>query len=74
MTLIGFAAAVTNRLDLFAAEPGSGILTCDLSQWKWLVFNYIDPKTKAGRTVTITMDEVFPALEEYFGSTPTSKR
>lgn len=59
MVLAVFAAATT-KLDLFAAEGGT--LTCDLSQWKWLVFDY------NGKRVAVTMDEVFPALEEYFGS------
>ena len=67
MVLAAFASAVTTKLDLFAAQPGTGMLTCDLSQWKWLVFDY------KGKRVAITMAEVFPALEEYFGSTPTPK-
>lgn len=63
MALAAFAAA-TAKLDVFAATEG-GALTADLSQWKFLVFDY------GGRRVTIDMSEVFPALEECFGSTPT---
>lgn len=72
-TLMSFAAAVTTRLDLFAAQPNSGTLTCDLNQWKWLVFKYTDPKTRAGKQVTVTMGDVFGALEEQFGSVPLPK-
>lgn len=67
MTLAAFAVAVTKRVDVFAAEPGSGMLTCNLGDWKWLVFQY------KGKQVNITMGDVFAALEEHYGSTKAAK-
>lgn len=62
VTLAAFGIAVTKRVDIFAAEPGSGTLTCNLGDWRWLVFHY------KGEQVTIRMDDVFEALKEQYGS------
>jgi len=67
MTLAAFGIAVTKRVDVFAAEPGTGTLTCNLGQWRWLVFQY------KGKQVTVTMADVFAALEEYYGSTKATR-
>ena len=67
MTLCAFGMAVTKRVDIFAAEPGSGMLTCNLGQWRWLVFQH------KGKQVNITMDDVFAALEEHYGSTKATR-
>lgn len=65
MTLAAFGIAVTKRVDIFAAE--SGMLTCNLGDWKWLVFQY------KGKQVSITMADVFAALEEHYGSTKVTR-
>ena len=67
MTLAAFGVAVTKRVDVFAAQPASGILTCNLGDWRWLVFQY------KGKQVTVTMEDVFSALEEHYGSTKVTR-
>ena len=65
MTLAAFSMAVTKRMDVFAAE--GGMLTCNLGDWKWLVFQY------KGKQVNVPMSDVFAALAEHYGSTKATR-
>mgnify|MGYP001599045607 CR=1 FL=1 len=70
-------AGAFGRLDLFAAKhttgdlssartiPTGGMITVDLGQWQYLVFDY------QGKRIVLTTREVFAALEEGYGSGPT---
>lgn len=58
-TLFAMALAL-GKMDVLKAAPG-GQLTCPLDQWDHVTFTY------RGRTITVSVSEIFDSLHEGIG-------